>query len=1325
MDALSQLLLVQNHTDTFVLQVSTVGIMPFFVENVSALQLSAMKLIRSIYSKYEKHRDLIMEDIFASLARLPTSKKSMRTYKLSGDQCIQMVTALVLQMVQCIVINPRKEKSAARFTAGAENGDQSEVSKEERIDMDLMMSFTTASTAAKTFLSTFMKKCCAGGKDDDDFKPLFEGFIQDLLITLHLPEWPAAELLLMLLGGLLTQSFMNKSNDTQVRLLSLEHLGTIAARLRRDAVRGTEEDNDTIVNVLSQVLQCKIDAKPTSPIGIGNLDAFSENTQHLQRALVSFLNKRSQMDPASSFARDFCIGQWMSDLYAELDKASKLEDEEEANDAKLQEEAQSKKKFLRSLLKVKPSEATKSLEGVLTDQSSVAVVRFLASFRSLSKSFDYLLKQLLMVLKDSAVHVRTKAMKSLSTVVAVDPAILSRNEVCHSIQYHIADGSALVREAAVELLGKFVLNQPDLVLQYYDMLVVRMLDTSVSVRKRVIKIFKDICTQQEQFPKAVDVYSKMLRRIGDEEGVKNLVANVFHALWFTLPQASAVELDKEIRKRASGIMAVLSSDDVVHEYFEMLLRHLLKSEKGDKNHQVKSLMSAYQVMVDAIVKMILALEEDEGGRDTSSSSPITLPGCVTTLYLFSKVESGLLVNHATTIQPYLSIKCTSENDVMVIVYIARILEKVVPLMAHPDQSFLNSIEEEMVKLILKQGPNVLQACVGCMDAVANKVTRNYKLVVECFQKFYMFLERVRTLHTRDKNTPQLVSQRSLLLRSLYVVSLMCKHFDFDEVAETFPLPQAMLPVKGKVFGLLMYFTVYDDDEVCLKAVSGLGFFCVRYPHFMLENQAKGFYLNWLGPKSGTKQKLQILRNLLFHFSEDEARWKERHGDNEDALAEDSEALADLGDQLSLVNSQVAQMYAKEVFNCYLDPMVEVRLAVVHVVSIVLKLGLVPPAQCIPWLITMVTDSDSTISAKASKWISDLDSRYGGFTQNQLMIGAKNSYEFQRLLVTGLVRGCTEDMSDPQSLLSHVYTLLRSSKQKRRPFLRTMVNHCTDTDKNSLAYLLYLADNLAYLPYNLVEEPLFVIHEVDMALSVHGATVYQKFRDVLSLGHEEDDDNETFEVLSQRQTDLGKLNSCCGASQSCFLLLNLSQHLKLCYNLNDSKCSKYNPNESTKQYDKATNKKVGILFNPLPAVEYLRRQVKDPGALLTQEECLQVYMQFKTLMNSMDPFEDKLSPEPMDVPPPKPMPTPQVVDSTEQPGDGTEVDQSPDTVQSLELSAQKKGRPRLSSNSSGGSSGSKKLGRPRKNSADSLTKSSTKKRRKLDSDSDPEDTDYVM
>lgn len=47
---------------------------------------------------------------------------------------------------------------------------------------------------------------CSGGKDEDDFRPLFENFIQDLLTTLNLPMWPASEVLLTLLGMLLVSS---------------------------------------------------------------------------------------------------------------------------------------------------------------------------------------------------------------------------------------------------------------------------------------------------------------------------------------------------------------------------------------------------------------------------------------------------------------------------------------------------------------------------------------------------------------------------------------------------------------------------------------------------------------------------------------------------------------------------------------------------------------------------------------------------------------------------------------------------------------------------------------------------------------------------------------------------------------------------------------------------------------------------------------------------------------------------------------------------------------------------------------------------------------
>ncbi len=48
----------------------------------------------------------------------------------------------------------------------------------------------------------------------------------------------------------------------------------------------------------------------------------------------------------------------------------------------------------------------------------------------------------------------------------------------------------------------------------------------------------------------------------------------------------------------------------------------------------------------------------------------------------------------------------SQSDFMVICNVAKILELVVPLMDHPSESFLTTIEEDLMKLILKYGMTV-------------------------------------------------------------------------------------------------------------------------------------------------------------------------------------------------------------------------------------------------------------------------------------------------------------------------------------------------------------------------------------------------------------------------------------------------------------------------------------------------------------------------------------------------------------------------------------------------------------------------------------------
>ena len=105
---MADLVKIQQLTDTSVLHISTLGVAPFFVESIPELQLAALKLVTNVFSKYEKHRKLLLDDILASIARLPSSKRSLRTYRLNSNTYIQMLTALVLQLIQCVVVLPKK-----------------------------------------------------------------------------------------------------------------------------------------------------------------------------------------------------------------------------------------------------------------------------------------------------------------------------------------------------------------------------------------------------------------------------------------------------------------------------------------------------------------------------------------------------------------------------------------------------------------------------------------------------------------------------------------------------------------------------------------------------------------------------------------------------------------------------------------------------------------------------------------------------------------------------------------------------------------------------------------------------------------------------------------------------------------------------------------------------------------------------------------------------------------------------------------------------------------------------------------------------------------
>jgi hypothetical protein len=64
----------------------------------------------------------------------------------------------------------------------------------------------------------------------------------------------------------------------------------------------------------------------------------------------------------------------------------------------------------------------------------------------------------------------------------------------------------------------------------------------VSVRKRVIKILKDICLEFPDYPRIPEICVKIIRRINDEEGIRKLVmeAGLEKTLFFLKKKNSPV-----------------------------------------------------------------------------------------------------------------------------------------------------------------------------------------------------------------------------------------------------------------------------------------------------------------------------------------------------------------------------------------------------------------------------------------------------------------------------------------------------------------------------------------------------------------------------------------------------------------------------------------------------------------------------------------------------------------------------------------------------------------------------------------------------------------
>jgi cohesin loading factor subunit SCC2 len=900
--------------------------------------------------------------------------------------------------------------------------------------------------------------------------------------------------------------------------------------------------------------------------GMTTANKDDSHTPVIKQLILNYLLHKSKVDPAALYARQFFLAQWNYE-----------DDNDNAEYYRAQWSFTNEKSFA---IHGAPS---------LSHDGTRKILVHLVATRELLKSFPRLLNEILCVLNESSTRYRTRAIRALSLIVESDPNILGWPKVQASVKGRLYDQAISVREAAVDLVGRYILYRPDFARHYFDYLAERFEDVGLSVRKRVVKIAQSICWLEPSSPLTSSILVHLSKRMNDEDVVKELVMKTFKNLWFTNDQRKMWkgELSEplivdhttkeqnngansyDIRVKVKQILEVISCDNAGNnEWFVELVQGLLKRKENDEPKCNKDIYHICEQMCDCLMELLLQI--DEGVPSSSSTKvpslksatlsnnveengPSKLGSIFTLLNLFCKVSPQLLVSHAETLQPYL--KSQREEDAHIHQEIASILEKVVPLIEPPDYQFMQSLMSDLQSLVNTSLTPVVQSCMKSICTIA-KFSRNFILPKQMYNNFFNFLEAL-------KPEMKMVSKQKIFaIRSLYALGLLCKYFDFDQDAARNQLLATNKKITygthiEKLYEMYTKYWNHEDLELKIAALKGLGCIMASYPGLFLR--AEPILSEALSLTSSTRLKMAAIKIFSEFLDFEEQKMEELGEKNAMRTTKERNEVKENADYG--VTAAIIQKHLKPILEHMFDRDINVRLQALNLVYQIVRRSLIHPIQCVPHLIALETERNIALSEKAHRTLRVIEEKHPTMIHNRISEGLLLSYTFQtKIFGSGRAIRVTqtkEGQSLKESSLGRFYSLCAGSKTGRNAFLSSVI-HLFETNESNEQFLKYLTLATAALPFTLQDEPLYLIYHINRVTSFRGAQL------LVSL-------KEKIKHLDEIGTKNEELSKECKAMVSVILLLRLKKFLKCFYGLSNSKIHQFLPQDS----------KLGLLNSKVP------------------------------------------------------------------------------------------------------------------------------------------------
>ncbi|RCI02117.1 Sister chromatid cohesion protein 2 [Rhizopus stolonifer] len=1149
------------------------------------LKFYALDMLKHIFSKYPKHRRWIFEEILTSLGSL-TVMDGTRKYRLRDNRTIHVISALFMQLVQCSAsisdISSHKnwyKKFNIKYQKMLKNNDTDQLKMLDdklirRASVTWRQSTEAATNSASFFLEFLMSKCKSKKSDTyslQEYRLILEQTLQDIMTVLNDPDWPVAELIVRVFSRILISLLEGTSSDQYLKSLAVEWLGIIASKIKTGYKKLSGDYTSYTPEWLFDLNE-KLPFQITMEIDIGSIFLLDQCRKKLLDHVIA--------ERASQNVISFYLCNWgfiESVVWTKANKGWEIEEKR-----KLPQNIEEKDDTLMNTTPVKedeaielkwPRETAMLLEDTckyywlsclgmehpfpksqpqhefpeMARSDYALLTELLASRQTLYTSYKFILSEILACLEKDAVVYRTKALKAIGKIAVEVPEILEDKRISKVVVQRVHDTSPSVRDAAIDVLAKYLHRSSTVPDQLYQVISSRIMDTAINVRKRVVKLLSGLYFKFTDPEVKMNIASKLIQRIGDNEvTISQLALKVTQDILFV--PFKEIEKDGNDYFGYSFANSPKQRKHKINELTHIIIGAVAKLDPSiagqnaalsqitmDEADEKASVWynKVFQWIVDSLFERMILLDEQDKMTEFNHS--------LITVYSFTKSCPNLLrESHVSMLQPYLSV---SENaDWTRARYVLTIYRDALPLMKHHNPDFIQSIERVLMRLLGCCPLGLIPSGISCLCVIVDKISHRYNILIKMLGSCITKLNQVRQLITEGQTEDSRIFGG--ILKMLMICGLLCQNFEFDKKREQYPQEMEALNMVYRgdigilVFDLLRFFTSEYMDELSndgismrMTALQGLGYFYASHPTFMISDESTRL-MDKIFNEGTTKIKTQLMMVFQEFLMAEEKRIGKREQEagsslftkdiDVDTLLGNTEEYAELG-----VNGSLMQRYLRKILDCALAGLDELRYAAFEVVSAIVHQGLANPVFCMSAIVAAETSPDAILRNKAYYLHRYAHDKYGTLLYIQMNEYLMASFQYQQMLAQDqqvVVCGYSHRGGDAKvdSVLGLTFSILKDKKKLKFDFLAALIKPFdfdlkkTADEDIDIGYMKYLGENLVAMDLATADEVLYIVYLMDRILITLGADLlsYVHFlqkQDILVPVSEEDNDEPVTDI----------------------------------------------------------------------------------------------------------------------------------------------------------------------------------------------------------------------